>query len=121
MAGCVCWGQCKGRGARRGWGAGGANGGKRKQPQMQGFLSGGPQPRGCCTPTQLSGNAQGGGARLGVEGAFPMTLLLLPFLFCFQSEDFILQKLSFYINLSPRHIHSHGRNVHSKHWRPPWN
>lgn len=50
---------------------------------MQGFLSGGPQPGGCCAPTQLSGNAQGGGAQLGVEGAFPVTLLLLPFLVLF--------------------------------------
>lgn len=37
------------------------------------------------------------------------------FFFFFISECFIFQKLSFYINLSARYIHSHCQNLHIKH------
>lgn len=45
---------------------------------------------------------------------FVCTFLLLFFFFLI-SECFIFQKLSFYINLSARYIHSHCQNLHIKH------
>lgn len=45
------------------------------------------------------------------EGPFPFVCTF----YFFISERFIFQKLSFYINLSARYIHSHCQNLHIKH------
>lgn len=73
----------------------------------------------CALPLAAVGRCSRAGGEeksvLDLPSGRPLFPFVCTFFFFFISECFIFQKLSFYINLSARYIHSHCQNLHIKH------